>query len=113
MQLLIRTSTELPALRQGFWRREGRDAGKVPLWFLLPVMTQPTEKGPTKNKEFSEVTPETGLSHQVHVIQGPLSHQTVMERLDTGYLLTAEGFIVPCPSLLLGNLHLNKIFQAK
>lgn len=99
MQLHIRTSAELPALRQAFWRREGRDAGKVPLCFLLPVMTQPTQKGTTKNKEFSEATPETVLSRQAHVIQGPLSHQTVMERLDMGYLLMAEGIIVPCSSL--------------
>lgn len=58
MELCIRISTELPALRQAFWRREGRDAGKVSLCFLLPVMTQPTQKGATKNTEFSEVTPE-------------------------------------------------------
>lgn len=49
---------------------------------LLPVMTQPAKKGTTKTKEFSEVTPETGLSHQIDVIWGPLSHQTVLERSD-------------------------------
>jgi len=112
MQLHIRTSTELPAPGQAFGRREGRDDSKVPLWFLLPFMTQPTQKGTTKNKEFSEVTPEMGLSHQAHIVQGPLSHQTVMERLEVGYLLTAEGFLVPCSSLL-GKLYLNKIFQEK
>lgn len=63
--------------------------GRAGMLARCHTKTQPTQKGTAKNKEFSEVTPEAGLSHQVHVIQCPLSHQTVMERLDMGYLLMA------------------------
>lgn len=39
-------------------------------------------KGTTKTKKISDGTPGMGLSHQIDVTWGPLSHQAVLERSD-------------------------------
>lgn len=100
MELCIRTSTEHRATQQG---QECWPGATV---FCASCQTSLAQKGTMRNTQSSA---DTGLSHHVHVTQGALSHQ----RSDVGYLLTAEGFIIPCSSLLLGKLRLNKIFQGK
>lgn len=53
MQLHTGTSSELPALGRALRRTEGRNAGKVPLWVLFPIMIWATQKDTTENKEFA------------------------------------------------------------